>query len=295
MVRSLAPAVVLSIALAPALLGGPARIAFVRTIHPPHDLGVDRVAVVYALGDTEKVSAFVDYFVQYAGRSQVLQIENAVENNVSGFSETALRALRKKHPADAYIGISLFTCAGAERNGEVGDTNSAGERIRQKVQWLDAVCTAKIDARKADGKLVATFMTHGEGTSPRVPSLTDDERNIAFEQATRFAAITAAESIVPRESREAIELDDRAPAFDEAVAMISSDRFADARAIWEASLSRHRDSAPLHFNLGAVCEAMGDLHAAENYYRTAARIAPADARYRTELSQFRKRNGLQKK
>ena len=97
---------------------------------------------------------------------------------------------------------------------------------------------------------------------------------------------------MPREVRESIELDERAPAFDEAVAMINSDRLADARAIWEAMLARHRDSAALHYDLGAVCEAMGDITTAEGYYKTAARIAPHDARYRSEVNMFRKRNGL---
>ena len=297
MVRRAMVALALYAALAPALFGSsPARITFVRTIRPPHELGTDQVAVVYALGDTDKVMTFVDHFVQYAGRSGALRIEDAIDNrrHLAAFSQKELRSLRHDHPAGAYIGISLFTCAGAERRGEVSETTLSGDRVRSKMHWLDAICSAKLDIRKPDGKQMLTFMTHGEGTSPRVRMLTDDDRDIAYEQATRYAAITAAEEIVPRETRESIELDDRAPAFDDAVAMINSDRFADARAIWEASLARHRNSAPLQYNLGAVCEAMGDLSAAENYYRNAARIAPQDARYRTELNFFRKRNSLER-
>jgi tetratricopeptide (TPR) repeat protein len=289
-------ALALSIALAPALLAATARISFIRTVRPPHDLRVDDLAVVYAIGDNAKVAAFVDYFVEYAARGGTIHVENAVDNNrhINGFSESALRSLRRAHPAQAYIGVSLFTCAGAERTGEVGDTTVSGDRVRNRVQWLDAVCSAKIDVRKPDGKQIVTFMIHGEGTSPRVPSLDADERDIAYEQATRYAAITAAESIAPRISRETIDLDDRAPSFNDAVSMINSDRLSDARAIWEAAIARNRASAPLHYDLGAVCEAAGDVRAAEEYYKAAVRLAPHDPRYRTELNLFRKRTAVAK-
>ncbi|MEA2325293.1 MAG: hypothetical protein QOE68_252 [Thermoanaerobaculia bacterium] len=290
MLRSVATLAICA-ALAPALMASPARLTFIRNVAPPYDLsGMERVAVVYAIGDNEKVSSFVDHFVQYAGRG-ALRLENAVENNLhlGSFTEKALATLRRDHPADAYIGVSLFSCAGEQRSGEIGETNRAGERVRSKVQWLDVVCSAKLDVRKPDGKRVATFMTHGEGTSPRTESLTDDEREIAYEQAARFAAVNAAESITPRALRETMELDDRAPFFEEATAMLEGDRLADARAIWESALARHRDSAPLQYDLGAICEALGDVRAAEDYLRTAVRLAPAEARYKAELGLLRKR------
>ena len=272
-------------------LAGAARITFQRTLRAPHDLGVDNVAVIFAIGDNQKVSMFVDEFVGYAGRAGTLRIENDVDNNqrLAGFGEAELKKLRKRGGADAYIGISLFTCAGAEHTGEVGDTNVNGQRIRTKVQWIDAVCSAKIDARRTDGKQIVTFMTHGDGTSPRVAQLTDDDRDIAYSQAARFAAFSAAESIAPRTQRESIELDEHAPSFDDGIAMINSERFADARAIWEIALTRNQKSAALHYNLGAVCEAIGDLRAAEEYYRTAAEMAPKEALYRSGFNQFRKR------
>jgi Flp pilus assembly protein TadD len=104
--------------------------------------------------------------------------------------------------------------------------------------------------------------------------------------------VSAAEAITPRVVRESIELDDTAPAFEEAHSMIVADRLADARAIWESSLRRHRDSAPLYFDLGAVCEALGDVTSARKYFEQAQQLAPGDARYRSEVSMFRKRNVL---
>ena len=273
------------------LLAVPVRVSFIRTIRPVHDINAERVAVVYAIGDNEKILSFIDRFVEYAGRAGTLRVENAVESNKHlSFSDKSLALLRKEHPAEAYVGVSLFTCAGAEHHGEVGDTNSSGDRVHTKMQWLDVVCSAKIDIRSSMGKRITTFMTHGEGTSPRVPALGPDERDIAYEQATRFAALSAAESIMPRLSRESIELDDTAPAFEDARVMISSDRLGDARAVWEAALARHRNSAALHFNLAAVCEAMGELTAAAGYYEEAVKLAPKEPRYRSERNLFRRRN-----
>ena len=273
------------------LFAVPVRVSFVRTIHPVHDINAERVAVVYAIGDNQNVLSFIDLFVEYAGRAGTLRVENVVEGNKHlNFSDKSLAELRKEHPAEAYVGISLFTCAGAEHKGEVGDTNSSGERVHTKMEWLDAVCSAKVDIRSSTGKRITTFMTHGEGTSPRVPALGPDERDIAYEQATRYAALSAAESIMPRQTREAIELDDTAPAFEDARVMINSDRLGDARAVWEAALARHRSSAALHFNLGAVCEAMGEVSAAAGYYEEAVKLAPKQTRYRSELNLFRKRN-----
>ena len=280
-----------------AALGSPVRLTFTRKVPPQHDLSwADRAAIVYAIGDNDKIGSFIDHFIEYAGRG-ALRVDNAVENNqhLGSFDARAFATIRRDHPADAYIGVSLFSCAGAEKIGDVGETDYSGERVHRRMQWLDAVCTARIDVRKPDGKRMLAFMTHGEGTSPRAKSLTEDERSIAFEQAARFAALNAAESITPRFQRESIELDETAPAFDEAVASIDADRLGDVRAIWEAALSRHHDSAALNFNLGAVAEALGDVRAAEQYFRTASRLAPNDFRYRAELNLLLRRNSTQKK
>ena len=276
------------------LFAVPVRVSFARTIHPAHDLNAESVAIVYAIGDNEKIAAFLDHFVAYAVRNGTLRVVNAVENNrhIGGFSEQALKELRKNHPADASLGVILFTCSGKERSGEIGETSPGGERIRSKVQWLDAECRAKLDIRDPTGKQLASFTTHGEGTSPRSSTLDADERDIAYEQATRFAAIAAAESITPRLVRESIELDDRAPSFDDAAVMVMSDRLHDARAIWEAALPRHRNSAPLNYNLAVVCEALDDLESAGRYYKAAASFAPAEPRFRTALSEFKKRSRL---
>jgi len=149
--------------------------------------------------------------------------------------------------------------------------------------WVDAVCEARLEVRDNQGQHLMTISVHGQGTSPRSASLSTEERQVAFEQATRYAAFNAADMISPRTVRETIELDPSAPSFEEGMAMVDSDRLADARAIWEIALRRHRDSAALNYNLGAVCEAAGDLRAARKYFEAAVRLAPNETLYRQQM------------
>lgn len=270
-------------------------IAFVRVMPAPHDLSPARsIAVIYAIGDNQKITTFVEYFVEHVDRSGTLRVENAVEDNqhLTAFDGAAMRRLRRQHPADAYVGIGLFTCDGAERRAEGSEHDVDGSRVRRVHQWVDASCLARLDIRSDTGKRLFSLTAHGEGTSPRSASLTLEERDVAYEQAARYAARNAAEMITPRMVRESIELDETAPSFSEGMSMIASDRLQDARAIWEVALRQHRNSAALYYNLGAVCEAAGDIEAAHRYLQSAVRLVPTDRRYREELQLLQRRNTL---
>jgi len=275
----------------------PPRITFTRTMAPAHDLApAERLAVIYAIGDSSKIDTFVDRFVDLVSRAGVLHIVNAVENNHHIVAdEISLRALRREHPADAYVGIKRFTCSGDEKSAEGSERDDSGERVKRVHHWIDAGCSARIDLLNSEGKKMFSYTVRGEGTSPRSPSLSEDERDVAYEQAARYAAVSAADAITPRSVRETIDLDENAPSFDEGFAMIRSERFDDARAIWQAAAVRHRDSAALCFNLGAVSEALGDFAAARDYYEKAAQLSPKERRYVTELNLFRRRNASMRK
>jgi len=149
--------------------------------------------------------------------------------------------------------------------------------------WIDASCEARLDIRDDHGQHVMTINVRGEGTSPRASTLSNEEREVAFDQAARYAAFNAADMITPRVVRETIELDDSAPSFSEGAAMIEANRLQDARAIWEVALRRNRESAALNFDLGAICEATGDFSAAKKYLQAAVRLAPNEPNYRAEL------------
>lgn len=286
--------IVAAAVLTPALIAAP-RINFTRTLPPRQDIGGDHSAVIYALGDNDKVSTFVDVFLTHTNREGILRVDDAIDRgrHLIGErpTETTIRQLNHQYPADVYLGINHFTCESQTRGGEGSTYDVDGARVKRKQSWIDATCRARIDViQPATAKRLFSFLAKGEGTSPRVVDITDEERDIAYEQAARYAAIEASEAITPRVVRESIELDDAAPLFDDGASMIDSGRVTSARNLWERELGRNASSAPLHYDLAAVCEALGDLHCARDHFREAARLAPKAARYRTELELFRKRN-----
>lgn len=264
------------------------RITFMRRIPAAHDLApAERIAVIYAIGDSDKVQTFVERFVDDVARAGTLRIMNAV--NHYAHDAAAIARVRREHPADAYLGVNVFTCSGVERTAEGSEHNPDGGRVKKTHHWIDATCSGRIDVLGNDGRKLFSYRVRGEGTSPRSASLSEDEKDVAYEQAARYAANVAAEEITPRLVRESIELDDTAPSFDDAMAMIDAGKLADARAIWEAALRRHRDSAALSFDLGAISEALGDLDAAHRYLQAAVKLSPQQAHYKSELQLFRKR------
>ncbi len=131
---------------APAAFAVGNHVAFVRVIPAPHDLSPAKsIAVIYAIGDNQKITTFVETFVEYVDRSRTLRVENAVEDNqhLSRFDGVALKRLRREHPADAYVGIGLFTCDGAERHAEGSEHDVDGGRVRRVHEWVDASCLAR--------------------------------------------------------------------------------------------------------------------------------------------------------
>lgn len=298
MFRRLAFLVVLHAALCAAAFGAQ-RVSFVRTIPAVHELPGERIALIYAIGDNDQVTTFVDVFVERTNRNRAIQLDDATErgNHIIGDNpdEMLLRRLRREHPADIYLGVNRFTCETVERSGEGSSYNVDGVREKKLQRWADTVCRARVDAiDPATGKHVSSFEAKGEGTSARTHELSSEDRKIAAMQAARYAAISASELITPRHVRESIELDERAPGFEEARGLIVADRLVDLRRRWELLLHDNSGSAALHYDLAAVCEALGDVDTARRHYETAQRLSPDEPRYRSELSMFRRRSGTKK-
>lgn len=270
-----------------------ARITFERVIAAPHDLGgAQDLAVISAIGDNDRISTFLDVFLDQTNRSGTLRVHDATSLSVVT-DEAARRRVRRRYGAQLYLRVVAFTCRTERKSGEGSSPDFEGKRVRRTQLWFDSVCTARIDVLDPDLlRVVSSFNTRGEGTSPRVLDLTDEERYTATDQAARYAAVAAAEEITPRKVRETITLDEKAPAFFDAVSRIDADRLEEARRIWEAAALGQPASAPLQFDLAAVCEALGDIPAAREHYREAVRLAPKESRYRAELEMFRRRYGL---
>ena len=275
---------------AAALFAADVHLIFTRTIPPAIDLpGVQRLAVVETHGSDEMLTAFIDHFLEYVDESGTLQIEKAAAGRFDTLDANAMKRLRRQHPADAYAGVTLFVCSGTDRSAEGSERDLSGTRVKRTLMWIDAVCEAHLQIRHPDGEPFVTFGTRGQGTSPRVEELTADERDVAYRQAARYAALNAADMLTPRIVHDSIDLDPNAPRFDEAFGMIQSERLREARAIWEAALPRHRDLAPLHYDLGALCEAMADFTAARRYLQAAVHLDPHNRLYRDELGMLHQR------
>jgi tetratricopeptide (TPR) repeat protein len=265
----------LQILVAPLALASSPRVAFERVLPASHDLrGARDLAIVHSVGESEAGDLFVERFVDQVNQGGLLHARDARE--ATG-------------PADAYLSVQTFSCETFNREGEGSTRDSAGNRVKRRQVWVDAVCSARVDVLGRDRRRLSSFFGRGEGTSPRVETLTDEERLIALRQASRFAAIDAAERITPRRVREHVQLDETAPRFDEGLVLIESGRLAEARAVWEAEMRRNPRSAPLHFNLAAVCEALGDRAAAKSHYVAATQLAPKEQRYGHEMKLFSQR------
>ncbi|MEA2489664.1 MAG: hypothetical protein QOH21_1456 [Acidobacteriota bacterium] len=294
----IAAGLLLQILLAPLVFASTPRITFERTIPAPHDLGAaESIALLSALADSPKIATFLSVFIEETNDSGALRMHDARSRGFVILTDQADKAtaekLRRAEPADIYLGVRSFTCTAEERSGDVGRYDPDRKRVKRAQSWVDARCTARIDVIDAKHvRRMASFVVKGEGTSPRVTEIGDDERDIALEQAARLAGREAAERITPRRVRETITLDETAPAFEEGLAMIAGSRFAEARAVWERALRNDPRSAALRYNLAAVCEALGDRAAAEQNYTAARELAPTEARYTREWRAFLHRTGV---
>jgi tetratricopeptide (TPR) repeat protein len=278
------PALFLSLFLSTVAYAAGPRVTFERLVPAPHDLhGAQEVAVIGAIGDTLNVELLVEHFVEQTNRAGTLRIQDARDRR-----HAMLAAALRKSQLDAFVAIRAFTCTSNERTGPGSTLDPDGKRIVRPMQWIEARCTARVEALTADG-VRSSFAVKGEASSPHVVQISDEEREDALQNAARFTAIDAAEKISPRRVRESIPLDETSPAFEEGYAMVEGGRFAEARAIWERELRRQPRAAALHFNLAAVCEALGDRKAAEQHYLAAGTLAPQEKRYTHEYKSFVRR------
>ncbi|MDQ3283269.1 MAG: hypothetical protein M3Q69_17870 [Acidobacteriota bacterium] len=268
-------AVLLHLVFAPFALALTPRITFERILPAQVDLGhIEEVAVVDAAGEPAQVETFVGELLHDLTRSQLLRARDI--RNSSG-------------PADAHLDVKSLACTTTVREGEGSARDVDGNKTKKHYASVDATCIARIDVLTRFMKFKATFFATGAGTSSRMDAVTEEARADAIDRALRHAANEAAARMTPRRVRESIALDDTAPAFVEGMSMIEAGRFAEARTMWEAALRTGATSAALRYNLGAVCEALGDRRAAELHYNAARQLAPERARYAEELKLFVRR------
>lgn len=273
------------------------RLSFSRVTKPAHAIpGAEDFVIATVLGDTDKIGTFVETLIEQATHAGTVRVNDATNGGrrhlVLRRQDPATERLLKRFPADAYITVQALSCRSEEREGTGSTYDVDRKRMPIRRRWIAALCTARIEIVGNDFRPLTAFDIKGEGASARVETISDEERQSAVEAAARFAAVAAAEAFAPRIIRESIDLDAAAPRFEEGLALIEVGKLDEARTRWTKALADHPQSAPLHFDLAAVCEALSDLACAREHYERALQIAPADARYRHELSLFRRRHSV---
>jgi hypothetical protein len=119
---------------------------------------------VHAIGDSSKIDEFIEIFVEQTDHAGFHRVRDA---------------RRSTGPADVYLAVKTFTCDTATREGEGSVRDYEGKRVKRKLMWVDAICTVRVDVMSKEMKRVSTFYGKGEGTSPRVEQLGDEETEIA--------------------------------------------------------------------------------------------------------------------
>src|SRR5512141_2753244 len=112
------------------------RISFVRRIPARYDLGeANEVGIVYVIGDNDSVGTFVDEFVDRTNRFGPIHLTDITAHGTYRGRKpdaNAIRRFRRRHPADAYMGINGFSCETATRTGEGSTTDYEGARVKRK-------------------------------------------------------------------------------------------------------------------------------------------------------------------
>jgi len=129
-------------------------------------------------------------------------------------------------------------------------------------------------------------------TGDRIGSVTavgygnETDQSTALDDAMNDAADEIIGGFAPRQVGELVMLDPDAPLVREGMLKFDHRDYDGTLALWESALATTPNSAPLLYNLGAVCEALHDLAAARAYYSRAIAIAPQVPRYRKAIEQL---------
>jgi len=187
------------------------------------------------------------------------------EHDLAGWRQgdpVSFQSFRREHPADVIAQVEgPYSCT----------TDKTGE---DDYKTLCIAGLLLLDGK--DGHLIAEeFSEDGNGKGANEED--------SWDEAMNDVAWQLVHSFTPRRTREEIDIDGKAPLAKEGIAKIDHDDLAGARALWEARLATFSASAPFHYNLGAVCEALHDLDAARTYYTRAGELAPHEPRYQQAL------------
>ena len=235
-------------------------------------------------GGTRVTRAFLD---QVAGGG-VLSIQDATRENMrlaalgSGTAARDAKEFRRTWPADVYVGLGL-ELQSHDRHERHKKKTDAGE-VEAIRYFAEADCELRVrllDA--ADGRELATFSVTQSARSSVGDASTSGQRGEAEDRAIESAVADAVSQFTPRRVQERLALDKNAPLAAEGLKLVDAGDLTGTRHLWEKALDANPGSAPLRYNLGALCEALRDRRAARQYYEDALRLNPAEPKYRQAL------------
>jgi len=171
------------------------------------------------------------------------------------------------------VGVPDEDCRVYERTRDDGS-----EDTDDVVGWI-VECRAFLTLLEPrTGDRIGSVIADGYGTAPDQPAALADAINDAADQIIGGFA--------PQRWWEWVALDQDAPLVHEGMVKFERRDYDGALSLWENALASTPNSAPLLYNLGALCEAMDDSKAARAYYSRAITIAPQVPRYREALAKL---------
>jgi len=271
-------------------------VTVVHTIPPDYNLAPARaVAVFDTMSNSAEEDEFVNLFLAHLRRRAFFAVIDArpLEPRYPGSDSIAAwrdqdpaswEAFRRASPAEviAQVGGPHATAehactpeVSADNSHDVTDQN--GNTMRFEAITYRVECEVSLELFDAMvGHEIAGFGVVGIGEGP--------EGDVARSDAIDDAAWQLVYSITPHTVRERLAIDEKAPLAKEGMARIDRGDLPGARSIWVKGMAVSPRSAPLLYNLGTVCEALGDRRAARKYYTEASELMPGEPKYQQALS-----------
>lgn len=188
--------------------------------------------------------------------------------------------------ADVWGAIRLLGCAANERSQQV-TRGSGASAVTVTEYWWEGSCSAELTVVDPDGKAITTFEVEGRNESPR----NERREGQSVQEQVYWASVDdAAKRLIDganrKKLRQPVPFDTTAPLATEGLAEVDAGRLPAARTLWEGALAGNPSAAGLRFNLGAVCEALGDAAAAKSNYEEALKLAPGDLKSKKALARL---------
>ena len=248
-------------------------VAVIHTVPPKFNIvPAKRLAIIGDLGKPDapqQEDEFIDVVIRKLQEhypQYEVKDERAFARSLDPFSEADWHKYLDQTAGDVIvkIGVGSESCTSWERTRD-DDTDDADD----VVGW-GAECRARLDL-------------YTPRTGERIGFVNADEQANESDESTAWneAMSDAADEIIggfaPQGVAEGINLDRNAPLLREGMAKFDNRDYDGALELWEGALTKDPNSAPLLFNLGALCDALDDQKAALAYYSRAIAIAPSSA------------------